>query len=73
MQAQAATPCFARKEAFGHPPRVTSVDVRMDGWMELVTVYGAPEMAQETPTSTNGINAWRPKLSPRMDGSCHMS
>ena len=29
------------------------------GWMELATVYWAPEIAQETP---NRIKAWRPKL-----------
>ena len=27
--------------------------------MELVTIYEAPEMTQETPTSTYGINARR--------------
>lgn len=38
----------------GHTPRE-------DEWMENVTVYGAPgaEMAQETPTLSNGINEQR--------------
>ena len=33
----------------------------MDGWMDRVTVYGAPEMAQGAHTSSNGINGRRPK------------
>lgn len=36
--------------------RVCTRQWATDGWMELFTVYGAPEMAQETLTSTNG--AW---------------
>lgn len=27
----------------------------MDGWMDRVTASGAPDMAQETPTSINGL------------------
>lgn len=61
MQAQAATPCFVRKEAFGHPPGVTSVDGWMDGWMDRmdhvthVTVHGVPEYQD-----TSGVNMQLP-------------